>query len=86
MASPFALLVQALDQLGHYEQAATVSGFAQTPFTRMTFPEVNSAVIHLCKVLGDEQYQALADVGANMTSSAAAAYAFAQIDSAARDS
>jgi hypothetical protein len=80
MASPLALLVDALDRLGHYEQAATISGFAQTPFTRTAFPEVNSAVAHLREVLGEERYRALARVGADMTSSAAAAYAFAQID------
>lgn len=82
MAGPLALLVHVLDQVGHYEEAATISGFAQTPFTRTAFPEVNSAVIHLCEVLGEGRYQASADVGANMTSSAAAAYAFAQIDNA----
>ena len=35
---------------------------------------------HLREVLGDESYESLANAGANMTTAAMAAYAFAQID------
>ena len=82
MSSPLALLVAALDRLGHYESAATISGFAETPFTRTSFPEINAATTHLREVLGDQKYEALAEAGRNMTSAAAAAYAYAQIDNA----
>ena len=32
--NPLAIFAAVLDRLGHYEQAATISGFAATAFTR----------------------------------------------------
>jgi hypothetical protein len=58
-----ALLVAELDRLGHYEPASTISGFADTQFTRISFPEINAAITQLCEVLGDQKYRALAEGG-----------------------
>ncbi|MCW2687913.1 MAG: Cyclase, partial [Mycobacterium sp.] len=38
MMTPMAILATVLDRLRHYEPAATISGFAGTPFTRSSFP------------------------------------------------
>ena len=42
-----------LDRLGHYEPAATISGFAATVFTRTTYPEFDTPIAHLREVLGN---------------------------------
>jgi hypothetical protein len=76
MASPLGLLVAAVDRLGHHESASTISGFADTPFTRISLPEINAAITHLCEGVGDRKYQALAEAGKNVTEAAIAAYAF----------
>jgi hypothetical protein len=82
LRSPLAALAAYLDRLGHHEPAATISGFAATPFTRTARPEITTAITHLREVLGDEAYEALARAGATMTTTAMATYAYDQIDQA----
>jgi predicted ATPase len=80
MHGPLAQLAAFLDQLGHHEPAATIMGFADMLISRLSFPEVKAAIAHLREVLGDGTYDSLARVGANMTNTAIATYAFDQID------
>jgi hypothetical protein len=79
MSNPLAILAAFFDRLGHHEPAATISGFATTPFSRPYFPEINTTITHLREILGDEAYEALAHAGENMTNAAMATYAFDQI-------
>ena len=78
--TPLAILGTVLDRLGRHESAATISGFADTPFTRASFPEMAILVDHLREALGDDAYGALARVGEVMAPAAMATYAFEQID------
>jgi hypothetical protein len=48
-----------LDRLGRHEPAATIAGFARSPFTA-AIPELEAAIIHLRDVLGNETYDSLA--------------------------
>jgi len=79
VTGPLALMAVLLDRFGRYEQAATVMGFSSRPNTRMTFPEVDSAVTHLRETLGDATYESLTRTGAAMTTAAAVTYALEQI-------
>jgi hypothetical protein len=67
------------DRLGHYEAAATTSGFANT-YAAAAIPELNDAKAHLREVLGDERYESFARKGEHMTTAARVSYAFEQID------
>ncbi len=80
MPSPLAVLTAVLDRLGHYESAATISGYAATPLTWKGYPEMNSAIVHLREVLGEEAYESLARGGARMSNASVATYALEQID------
>jgi predicted ATPase len=80
--SPLALLAALFDRLGHYEQAATIAGFAFSPLTAVAFPEINTAVAHLRDVLGDQTCESFARKGETMTTAAMATYAYDQIDQA----
>jgi predicted ATPase/class 3 adenylate cyclase len=82
MRSPLVTLAAIFNRLGHYQPAATISGFAGTPFTRSVFPEINTAITHLREVLGDDAYESFARAGQNMTPAAMATYAYDQIDQA----
>jgi len=82
MLTPLTILAKVLDRLGRYKPAATISGFASTPFTRGSFPEINDLIAHLREVLGDQTYESLAHQGETMTTTAMATYAFDQIDQA----
>jgi predicted ATPase len=82
MLPPLAILAWVLDRLGRYKPAATISGFASTPFTRGSFPEMNDLIAHLRDVLGDQTYESLARKGESMTPAVIAAYALDQIDQA----
>jgi hypothetical protein len=61
-----AALAALFDRLGHHEPAATISGFAATPFTRRAHPG-NTTITHLREVLGDDSYESLARAGKTMT-------------------
>ena len=77
-----ATLALLFNRLGHYEVAATMSGFADIPYTRSVVPEISTAIIHLRKVLGDKPYESLARRGEQMTTAAAVTLAFDRIDEA----
>ena len=67
---------------GHDEVAATMSGFADIPYSRSVEPEINTAIAHLREVLGDQTYESLARRGETMTTAAMVTYAYDQIDQA----
>jgi hypothetical protein len=69
-------------RLRRYKPAATISGFANTPLTRGSFPEMNDLIAHLREVLGEQTYESLARKGETMTTSAMVTYAYDQIDQA----
>ncbi len=77
-----AMLAAFLDRLGQNESAAVIAGFAVSPLTTATVPELVIAIAHLRDVLGDEVYESLAREGAAMTTAAMVAYAYDQIDQA----
>jgi predicted ATPase len=72
--SPMTNLAIFLDRVGHYEAAATIAGFAQSPLMAASFPKINTAIAHLREALGDEKYESLARSGEAMTTAAAATY------------
>jgi hypothetical protein len=80
--SPLAALAAFLDRLGRHEAAATIAGFAASPYTAAAVPEINTAITHLRDVLGDQTYESLARKGEAMTTAAMATYAYDQIDQA----
>jgi predicted ATPase len=77
-----AILAALFDRLGRYEPAATMAGFAFSPFTAVTSPEFNTAIAHLRDVLGDPVYESLARKGDTMTTAAMVTYGYDQIDQA----
>jgi hypothetical protein len=82
MRGPLADLATLFDRLGRCEPAATIAGFAFSPFTAAAFPEINTAITHLREVLGDQTYESLTHKGETMTTAAMVSYAFDQIDQA----
>jgi predicted ATPase/class 3 adenylate cyclase len=80
--SPLTNLAIFLDRLGHYEPAATIAGFALSPLTAASFPNINAAIDHLRHVLGEEVYASLARKGGVMSTAAMVSYAYDQIDQA----
>jgi predicted ATPase len=77
-----AILAVLFDRLGRYEPAATITGFALSPFTVATAAEFNITITHLRDVLGDQTYESIAREGETMTIAAIATYAYDQIDQA----
>ena len=77
-----ATLAVFLDRLGRLEPAATIAGFAFSPFTAATVPEISTAIAHLRDVLGDQTYESLARKGETMTTAEMVTYAYDQIDQA----
>ena len=63
---------------------AIISGFAETAFTRASYPQLNTTIAHLRDVLGAEAYESLARMGETMTTADMVAYAYDQIDQAKR--
>jgi hypothetical protein len=82
LRSPLTSLAVFLDQLGHYEPAATIAGFALSPLTEATSRDINATVAHLREVLGDQTYESLAHKGKTMSTAAVATYAYDQIGQA----
>ena len=79
---PLAVLAALFDRLGRYEPAATIAGFALSPFSASAVPEITTAITHLRDVLGEATYESLARTGKTMTTAAMATYAYDQIDQA----
>jgi predicted ATPase/class 3 adenylate cyclase len=77
---PLASLAALFDRLGRYEPAATIAGFALSPFSAAAFPEITTAITHLRDVLGDQAYESLARKGETMTAASMVTYAYDQID------
>ena len=75
-------LAALFNQLGHYEPARTIAGFALGPIAATGVPETTTAIAHLRDVLGDQTYESLAHKGEAMTTAAMATYAYDQIDQA----
>jgi hypothetical protein len=82
LQNPLAILASLLDRLGHHEQAAIISGFAVSPFTQASYPQLNPTIVHLRDVLGAHTYESLAREGETMTTADMVAYAYDQIDQA----
>jgi predicted ATPase len=80
--SPLTNLAIFLDRLGRCEAAAIVAGFAFSPLTAASFPNINTAIAHLRHVLGEEAYASLAREGEVMSTAAMVSYAYDQIDQA----
>jgi hypothetical protein len=80
LQNPLTILASVLDSLGHHEQAAIISGFAATTFTRASYPQTNATIAHLRDVLGDKTYEALARTGETMTAADMVTYAYDQIE------
>jgi tetratricopeptide (TPR) repeat protein len=76
------ILAAFFDRLGRYEPAATIAGFAISPFAAAAVPEINAAIDHLRDVLSDHIYDSLAHMGTAMTTAEMATYAYDQIDQA----
>ena len=79
---PLAILAAHFDRLARYESAATIAGFALSPFAAAAVPEITTAITHLRDVLGEATYESLARKGETMTTTAMATYAYDQIDQA----
>lgn len=79
---PLAILAVLLDRLGRLAPAATIAGFALSPFTASTVLKLTTAITRLRDVLGDQAYESLARKGATMTTAAMVTYAYDQIDEA----
>ena len=80
--SPLTNLAIFLDRGGHFEPAAAIAGFAFSPLTAATFPNINNAITHLRDVLGDQAFESLARKGETMTTAEMVTYAYDQIDQA----
>ncbi len=85
MHGPLAVLGTLFDRLGQHQTAATVVGFAAGPATLQTLPELNTAIMHLRGVLGDNAYESFTGIGERMTNAEMVNYAFDQIDRARAD-
>ena len=82
IGTPLAVLAALFDRLGRHEPTATIAGFAFSPPTAATVPEISTAIAHLRDALGDQTYESLARQGERMSTTAIVAYAYDQIDQA----
>jgi tetratricopeptide (TPR) repeat protein len=80
--SVLATLAVLLHRVGRLEPAAIIAGFAFSPLTASTVPQLTTAITHLRDVLGDQTYESLAHKGETMTTAAIVTYAYDQIDQA----
>jgi hypothetical protein len=56
MRTPLATLAALLDRLGRYEPAVRIAGFALSPLTSASVPELTTAIAHLRDALGDQTW------------------------------
>ena len=82
MRVPLAVLAAFLSKIGREEPAATIAGYAISPVTKSWVPEIKTMTAHLRDVLGEQRHAALTAMGAAMTATAVATYAYDQIDQA----
>ncbi|MFI5506503.1 ATP-binding protein [Mycobacterium sp. NPDC051804] len=78
--TPLGQLASFFDRLGHFEPAATIMGFADDYYLRMTYPRFETTVAHLREALGDHVYELFAHEGESMSNAEMAAYALDQIE------
>ena len=74
-----------MDRVERYEPAAVIAGLAPSDLTAAIdaiMPEIKAAVAHVRQILGDAAYESFARKGEGMTTAAALAYAYDQIDQA----
>jgi hypothetical protein len=86
LTSPLAILAAFLHRVGRHESAATIAGFAYSPLTASTFPELNAAIAGLRDVLGEQAYESLVRKGKAMPLAAMATFACDQIASTRTES
>jgi predicted ATPase len=79
---PLTILAAVFDRLGLHEQAAIIAGFAATEMARAGYPQITTTIAHLCEVLGNQTYEALARKGETMTTAEIVTYAYDQIGQA----
>jgi hypothetical protein len=79
---PQAFLGAFFDRLGLGEAAATIFGFAASPFALASLPEIDAAIRHTRLALGPDRYEVFARAGNAMSNAEAVAYALDQIDRA----
>jgi hypothetical protein len=74
-----AIFAVILNRFGRFEAGATVAGFAVTPFTNATFPEMSALAGNLREMLGEGSFDELTAVGASMTATSILEYADQEI-------
>jgi predicted ATPase len=79
---PLAVLAALFARLGRDEPAAIIAGFASSPLTATANPEFTTAISDLRDALGNQSYKSLSRRGETMSTAAAVAYVFDQIDQA----
>ena len=84
MMGPLAVLADLFSRLGHLQAAAVIAHFANTPFTRVGYPEITTTLDQLADALSHDAYQRFARKADAMTNAGIVAYAADQIG-AARD-
>lgn len=80
IGTPLALLAAFLHRLGRNEAAATLAGYAFSPVTAQSVPELTTVMAQLRQELGGSRYESCSQTGAHMTTAGMASYAYAQID------
>jgi hypothetical protein len=82
LTASLALLSALLMRCDLPEPAATIAGFATTPFTLAAYPQFAAAVEQLPHTLGDKDFDRLSQQGRAMARPKMAAYAFQAIEEA----
>ena len=82
MRTALAVVAALFEHLGRPQPAAIIGGFASSPLSAATIPELTTAIAHLRDVLGEATYESLAGKGKAMTTAGIATYAYDQIDQA----
>jgi predicted ATPase/class 3 adenylate cyclase len=82
VGTSLAALASLFARIGQNEAAATMIGFADSPFNRSSFPELVVAIDRLHEALDDDSYDSLVHAGAQMSTAAAVTYAMEQIEQA----
>jgi hypothetical protein len=79
---PLALISALLMRCDRPEPAATIAGFATTPFTLAAYPEFAAAVEQLSHTIGDNDFDRLSERGRSMAHPKMVAYALQAIEEA----
>ena len=82
MRNPLAILAILVERVGRQREAATLAGFAVTPFISATLPGLTATITSLRQALGHSAYESLTRTGELMTAAEVVRYAYDQIDQA----